>query len=69
VSERINEQVKLFANFLNGLALAVMVFGVLRPVLEGDGFFMRSLWLVFLGAVLHFIAQIVVRVFWRPDDT
>lgn len=55
MSERINEQVKLFANFLNGLALAVMVFGVLRPVLEGDGFFMRSLWLVFLGAVLQFI--------------
>ena len=56
-----NERVKLFATFLNALALGLIGFAVLRPLTGVDeGMTASSLWWGLAGLVLHGVSHYIL---------
>jgi hypothetical protein len=60
-SKRLNEHVKLLVTTLNALGLVVFGAGILQPlVTDSAGFAVNWLW-VMLSAILHLLAQALIR--------
>lgn len=55
-----NERLKLFANFLSALSLALVAIGALRPAFETGGDPTRIVIWLFAGLALHGMAHYVL---------